>query len=79
LCPGFTTFFKYLLQQFFAQHLVGQHPLELGVLPLELLELIGLIDLKHPQLSLPPVKALLADLPLTAYVLYRLISTLRFP
>ena len=48
--------------------------IEPGVLPLELLELLGLIDLKHPQLSLPPVVTLLADLPLSAYVLYRFIS-----
>ena len=33
--------------------------IEPGVLPLELLELLGLIDLKHPQLSLPPVVTLL--------------------
>ena len=76
---GLQLFFKYLLQHFFAQHLVGQHPLEPGVLPLELLELLGLIDLKHPQLSLPAVVGLLADLPLSAYVLYRFISALRFP
>ena len=42
-------------------------------------KLIGLIELKHPELSLPPVVTLLADLPLSAYVLYRLISALRFP
>jgi len=53
--------------------------IEPGVLTLELLELLGLIDLDHPQLSLPPMEALLADLPLSAYVLYRLISALRFP
>jgi hypothetical protein len=46
---------------------------------LELLELLGLIELEHPQLSLPPVEALLADLPLSAYILYRLITALRFP
>ena len=76
---GLQLFFKYLLQQFFTQHLVGQHSLEPGVLPLELLELLGLIDLEHPQLSLPPVVGLLTDLPLSAYVLYRFISALRFP
>ena len=68
-----------LLQQLFAEHLVSQHPLEPGVLSLEFLELLGLIDLEHPQLSLPPVEALLTDLPLWAYVLYRLISALRLP
>ena len=76
---GLQLFFKNLLQQFFTQHLVGQHPLEPGVLPLELLELLGLIELKHPQLSLPAVVGLLSDLPLSAYVLYRFISTLCFP
>jgi len=60
----------------FTEHLVGQHPLEPSVLPLELL---GLIELKHPQLSLPPVETLLADLLLSAYVLYRLMTALRFP
>ena len=76
---GLQLFFKYLLQQFFAEHLVRQHPLEPGVLPLELLELLGLIELEHPQLSLPPVEGLLADLPLSAYILYRFITALRFP
>ena len=76
---GLQLFFKYLLQQFFTQHLVGQHPLEPCVLPLEFLELLGLIDLKHPQLSLPPVVGLLADLPLSAYILYRPITALRLP
>jgi len=56
-----------------------EHSLEPGVLPLEFLELLGLIELKHPQLSIPPVEALLTDLPLSAYVLYRLITALRFP
>ncbi|MDC0309510.1 hypothetical protein OAL72_02040 [bacterium] len=46
------------------RHLVGQHPLEPCVLPLELLGLLGLINLEHPQLSPRPVEALLADLPL---------------
>ena len=34
---GLQLFFKYLLQQFFAEHLVRQHPLEPGVLRLQLL------------------------------------------
>jgi len=46
---------------------------------LELLDLLGLIDLEHPQLSLLPAETLLADLQLSAYVLYRFISSLRFP
>ena len=52
---------------------------EPGVLPLEFLELLGLIELKHPQLSLPPVVGLLTNLPLSPYVLYRLTSALRLP
>ena len=58
---------------------VGQHPLEPSVLPLEFLELLGLIEFEHPQLLLPAVEGLLADLPLSAYVLYRLFTTLRLP
>ena len=65
--------------EFATLHLVGQHPLEQGVLPFDLLGLLGLINLEHPQLSPPPVEALLADLPLSAYILYRFISALRFP
>ena len=36
-------------------------------------------QLGDPQLSLPPVVTLLANLPLSADVLYRFISALRFP
>ena len=43
---------------------------------MELLELLGLIELKHPQLSLPAVEALLAELLLSAYILYRFITAL---
>ncbi len=68
-----------LLERLFAEHLVGKRPLEPGGLSLEFLELLGLIDLGHPQLSLPPVEALLANLPFSAYVLYRFSTALRFP
>ena len=77
LRPGLTAFFQSLLQKLLAQHLVGEHPLEPGVLLLKLLELLGLIDLHHAELLLPPVEGLLADLPLTADVPDRLVAFLR--
>jgi len=48
---------------------------ELGILPLKLLELLGLIDLKHPKLlASTREKSLLIELQLSAYNLYRFMT-----
>ena len=36
-----------------AKYLIGQHPLQASVLTLEFVQLLGLIDFKHPHLTLP--------------------------
>lgn len=66
---GSQLFFQCLLQQLLAEHLIGQHTLEPGVLLLKLLQLLGLIELHHAKLTLPAVEALFADAGITAGIL----------
>lgn len=65
---GSQLFFQGFLEQFLSQHLISKHPFETGVLFLKLFELLGLIDFEHPELPLPSVEGLLADLAFTADV-----------
>ena len=58
--------------------LVGHDPFEPGILLLQLLEPLGLVDLHHPELLLPAVEGLFADLVLPADVENRF-SCIGFP
>lgn len=60
LVPGAYNFFQRILQEFLAEDLVGQKPLQPGILLLQFLQLLGLVEFHHPE-PLPPVECLFAD------------------
>ncbi len=77
-CPGLRVFFAYRLQHTVLQQRLGQHLLELAVLPLQFLEPSGFLHLQLPKLPLPPVKAHLGEVVFPANFEDRLAS-ISFP
>jgi len=67
--PGSELFFAYKGQHPVLEHLFRQHLLELAVLPFQLLEPPGFVDLHVPKLPLPPVEGHLREVFLPADVL----------
>lgn len=76
---GSQLFFQDLFQQLLAQHLVRQQPLETLVLSLQFFQLLGLVGLQHPDLTLPPMERLLADLMRPADIQNRPTCLVRLP
>jgi hypothetical protein len=66
LCAGLTIFFERVLQDLFRQHRLGQHLLELRVLPLQFLQPPGLVQVHVPKLLPPTVERHVRDVLLPA-------------
>ena len=66
--PGSELFFAYEFEDSVFQQAVGQHLLELGVLPFQFLHALGLVDFHLAKLLLPPVEAHLREIMLSAYL-----------
>jgi len=76
--PGLQLFFAYELQDPVLEQRLRQHLLKFGILPLKLLEPLGLVDLHLPKLLLPPVECHFRDVLLSAYFRDR-IAAIRLP